>query len=366
MSRLLYHQGLHSVYRPTALPLVFGANRAWPYFGSRLHRSMSHSVSGTLGAFLIGVIIVSISYGVLVVQTYLYFQYSDSDSRRLKSSIVSLWILGTIHEALVCHGIYTEAVLQYNDPLALEVLPWSIIAILPLTSIMNLAIRSIFVFRIWRYSGRKWYLAILIVGTSLYRKLVKADNDHAQMLLSVTELGIALGFMITDLSSPRTIARTYPTYLFVGLAINVLTDGLVTTSQTRLLWKSRTGTPRTDSALRVLMIYSLSTGLLTTMFVMASFITWIAMSTNRIYLTFFCANPSLLLNTLLATLNGRRHLREMLVSDSPDQGSETLASYAMSNSDWIDPYSASGFVFFAGSSVLAKKGIKQLPPLPIV
>ncbi|EMD32428.1 hypothetical protein CERSUDRAFT_126830 [Gelatoporia subvermispora B] len=105
--------------------------------------------------------------------------------------------------------------------------------------------------------------------------------------------------------------------LFVGIAISVVGDSVVAASQTVLLWRSRTGVPRTDSTLRKLMVYCVSTGSLSSLFTLASFVTWVTMDSNRVYLTFFCATPSLLLNALLASLNGRQHLRKVIGVSTP-------------------------------------------------
>ncbi|EMD32421.1 hypothetical protein CERSUDRAFT_88053 [Gelatoporia subvermispora B] len=264
---------------------------------------MAVDLANTLGAILIGVIIVSVSYGAVLVQTYIYFQQDTADKRSLRSAIVLLWILATIHQLFLCHGLYLEVIVQQGNLLALETLPWSIISVVPITSAMNLVIRSVFCFRVWKFSGRNW------------------PRIAATVLLSLIELGIAFAFLIADrvkLQFDTTATHTNPTDLIVGCtgwAFAVVADATITISQTLLLRRSRTDSPLTsgtNSALRALMLYSVSNGVLASMFALACFLTWITMSDNRVYLAFFCATPSLLLNALLATLNGRHHLRELI------------------------------------------------------
>jgi len=310
---------------------------------------MSTTLANTLGAFLIGVIVVSVSYGAVLVQTYLYYQNSESDSVVFKTTIGLLWILNTVHQVFVCHGLYTQVVLEYGDTLALAVLPWSIIAIVPITSAMNLAIRSIFCFRIWKLSDKTYILIIVI------------------MLLSCAELATALGFIVIDriqLRSILTLYHTNPIDLFVGVALSVVTDATVAISQTVLLWRSRVGMTRTDSILRILMLYSISTGLLSTFFALATVITWVTMIYNRIYLSFFCATPSLLFNALLATLNARTTLRGLISSPAvPILPPPTFPAYRakLRLPENAETGSAMGVASDGG---LVRRGLKMLPPLP--
>ncbi|OCH92409.1 hypothetical protein OBBRIDRAFT_450478 [Obba rivulosa] len=160
---------------------------------------MGPDLASTLGAFLIGVIIVSISYGVVLVQTYIYYQNCESDSGIFKVAIGLIWFFITVHQAFVCHGIYTQVVTGYCNPLTLAVLPWSIIAIVPITSAINLSIRSLFCFRIWKFSGKNWFLTTGI------------------MLLSVAELATALGFLVIDRIQLRSILTLYHTNPVLGI-----------------------------------------------------------------------------------------------------------------------------------------------------
>ncbi|GJJ10180.1 hypothetical protein Clacol_004406 [Clathrus columnatus] len=74
---------------------------------------MSTGFNDTLGAILLGGI-------------------GRKDSRPFDASIAVIWILDTIHQALVAHVLYFYMVLNYNNSAAVDNLVWSIIAeILP-------------------------------------------------------------------------------------------------------------------------------------------------------------------------------------------------------------------------------------------
>ncbi|OCH92410.1 hypothetical protein OBBRIDRAFT_450525 [Obba rivulosa] len=124
--------------------------------------------------------------------------------------------------------------------------------------------------------------------------------------------------------------------------------------------------PKTDTILRTLMLYSVSTGLLSSFFALASLITWVTMIYNRVYLAFFCAAPSLLFNSLLATLNGRQTLRTQISDVTcpaphwiPNSRGPTHAKA------WQNPSAESSpaveIMWIRG---LGKRRLKTLPSLP--
>ncbi|OCH91512.1 hypothetical protein OBBRIDRAFT_886930 [Obba rivulosa] len=58
------------------------------------------------------------------------------------------------------------------------------------------------------------------------------------------------------------------------------------------------------------MLYSINTGLMTSICAIVEGVTWATMPANLVYEGFFTAAPTLFLNALLATLNARQGLRE--------------------------------------------------------
>ncbi|KAN0121390.1 hypothetical protein V8E52_003286 [Russula decolorans] len=65
-----------------------------------------------LGAFLIGVILSSIVFGVTWLQVYLYYtQHSSRDTVSLKIFVAVLTALDSLHLALLGHGLYIQSTL---------------------------------------------------------------------------------------------------------------------------------------------------------------------------------------------------------------------------------------------------------------
>ncbi|TDL25572.1 hypothetical protein BD410DRAFT_598387 [Rickenella mellea] len=94
-----------------------------------------------------------------------------------------------------------------------------------------------------------------------------------------------------------------------SLANTLICDLLITGSLLYYLNRNRTGFKSLDSIIKRLMWYSLSTGLLTSIFALASMVTFITMSHNLINvgISFFLGR--LYANSLMTTLNGRAETR---------------------------------------------------------
>ncbi|KAF9064390.1 hypothetical protein BDP27DRAFT_1425862 [Rhodocollybia butyracea] len=76
----------------------------------------SPPLHNTMGALLIGVLISAVLWGILVVQTYIYFAtFFNQDTVQLKSFVFFVFILDTAHQAMLCHLIYVYLVSNYGN-----------------------------------------------------------------------------------------------------------------------------------------------------------------------------------------------------------------------------------------------------------
>ncbi|KAI9068040.1 hypothetical protein FKP32DRAFT_195273 [Trametes sanguinea] len=235
------------------------------------------SLDNTLGAMYLAAVVGGCMYGVTTLQTYTYFGRYSSDNVYLKSLIFFLWIIDTIHAALVTRSMYTYLVTDFTDILAVVRPIWTLFpATLVLTAINNCLVRGVLCHRIWRLSGRNWYLALAIALSVL-------ATFGASMALAI--LGAHL-----------------PSWFD--------------------LHKKRTGFQRSDTILRSLVIYSVNTGVLSSMCALACVITYTTMPDNFIFMAFYCSYPKMILNCLLATLNGRSRLQNMSALHETESSSE--------------------------------------------
>ncbi|KDR71512.1 hypothetical protein GALMADRAFT_102487 [Galerina marginata CBS 339.88] len=97
--------------------------------------------------------------------------------------------------------------------------------------------------------------------------------------------------------------------LYTSLGSAVIADTMVAVSLCILLIKSRTGFKRTDSLVTTLMVFSINTGLLTSISAIACFVTYAIWPQRFIFMGIYFALSKLYVNSLLASLNARSTLR---------------------------------------------------------
>ncbi|KAI0635133.1 hypothetical protein C8Q77DRAFT_682550 [Trametes polyzona] len=271
------------------------------------------SLDDTLGAAFLGNIAAACFYGITVVQTYIYYGRNGGDRLYLKSLVAILWALDSLHLALVTHAVYTYAVKDFANFLAIEVPVWSILAQVIVTGVSDIIVRGIFCERVWKLSNRNWPLIATIVVTSLlvfggsiafsvrgYEFVNRLLFDETSHIPSTSRFSIP---SFTDLAEISDI-------LYLSLGTGVAADVLIAASMCALLAQRRTGFSRTDSMVRVLILYSINTGALTSLCALLCLVSYATMPNNFVFIAFYFVLPKLFLNSLLATLNARRPLRE--------------------------------------------------------
>ncbi|EMD32443.1 hypothetical protein CERSUDRAFT_126838 [Gelatoporia subvermispora B] len=282
------------------------------------------SLDGTLGVLQIvppGTMITFTArrlYGVTMIQTYVYFRHCERDPTLFKIVVGILWILDTLHQAMIGHAVYTYTVTDFSSVLLLTHETWSLIATIVLTASMELTVRGMFCLRIWQFSGKKWVLVAVI------------------MLCSLGAFGTLIAFAMEDrfkLHDQFLKLRSLSAEFYIAVGFSISADALIAVSQVLLLQQHRSSFPRTQSILRSLIIFSVNTGILTTLCVLLLCITWASMPSNLVYDIFFAAMPTLLLNALLATLNARQELRET-TGDNAEMQSIFLSATTPSDTTW--------------------------------
>ncbi|EMD32474.1 hypothetical protein CERSUDRAFT_118807 [Gelatoporia subvermispora B] len=279
----------------------------------------------TLGALELSTFITSILYGVTILQTYIYFHQDSHDPVWLKCSIVCLWIFDTSHQAFSCHSSYTYTVTYFGNVIALNNVIWSIYAMVYLTGLTDLLARGILCARIWKFD-QKAHIPVMMI-----------------MLCSVGECAGMIAFAIKKEQSPDAqfiVARSLSVDFYTGLGFGIVADLVLAGTQVVIFYKQCGRIKRTKSIIHTLMLYSINTGLVTSLCAILECITWGAMPNTLVYVVFYTVTPQLLTNALLATLNARQDLRDAA------KGGSGLLSIPLSS---IAPSSAAAVVTIGGS-----------------
>ncbi|CCM02726.1 uncharacterized protein FIBRA_04833 [Fibroporia radiculosa] len=205
-----------------------------------------------------------------------------------------IWILDSLHIALITYSLYYYVVLKFGDPLAILEPSWGIMAMIMVSNVSNSIVRGVFSHRLWKLS-RAMILPLLIGVLSLY---IAADGFY----FAIRGLQIKSYYDIHHFSWS----------LYVGFAFEVLTDGMTTVSQCLLLRRLRTGIRCTDSVIAILIVYSINTGLFTSICAILCLATYIVFPYGFIYFAFYFMLSKLYVNSLLANLNARATILERI------------------------------------------------------
>ncbi|TFK73030.1 hypothetical protein BDN72DRAFT_894272 [Pluteus cervinus] len=217
-------------------------------------------VDNTMGAAFIGVIFAGILYGVSCVQTWYYFNRYPTDAWYIKSLVGAVWAFDTVHQALISHtGVHRTTCTRILD-------------------IESMAINYI--------------LTILIIA----------------LVLSGFACSTAFTIESMQLETWAELAELKGLSMTVNV-LAVVTDVIIAAALFFYLHRSRTGFKRSDTMISKLIMFTVSTGLLTSICAVASLLTIVIWGETLIYVAFYFSLGRLYSNSILATLNARKSIR---------------------------------------------------------
>ncbi|KAI0709760.1 hypothetical protein C8Q76DRAFT_78668 [Earliella scabrosa] len=239
------------------------------------------ALDNTLGAVLIGTFVSLVLYGLALHQAYHYYVSYPYDKLWLKCQVALVLALETCCSVLSTHSCYCFTVVTSQ---------------------------CFFVHRVWMIGKR--YRPVVVVAVLL-------------MLLELAVCFVAAvkGFQLK--TWPEFSQWTY--MISIHNAASTVSDLIITAVLIYTLRTSRTGIKRTDSMISTLILYAISTGLLTGLYNGVCFLTSVILPHDLIYLGTVIIGIRLYSNSLLAALNSRRtiserHAGEIALSDTSPFG----------------------------------------------
>ncbi|THU84766.1 hypothetical protein K435DRAFT_843545 [Dendrothele bispora CBS 962.96] len=238
------------------------------------------TLDNTIGVLFIGCIV-----GAVYLVTY------KKDAVPLKVLVLVTWTFDAVHQALITHAIYFYLIQNYFNPGNLDNYEWS------LKCLTTVCVQGFFVRRIIRLSGGSFIL------TGIATAFVLAKFAY-----------IGKGFPIHSLKHGLAELHT------ISEAVNGITaatDVVITVILCWLLYRQPTITRQTNMLINKLIIYTMSTGLLTAICAVITLITAHSMPKNYIYSSFYFIMARLYVNSMLATLNARISLSKKFDNSRP-------------------------------------------------
>ncbi|KAI0363878.1 hypothetical protein BV20DRAFT_1057666 [Pilatotrama ljubarskyi] len=267
------------------------------------------SLDNTVGAILIGTFVSLILYGLVIHQAYRYFRMYQNDIALIKTFVITMLVVETVHIVFCMHMIYYYLVTNYFNPPALQNGVWSMDAQPVLSSIGIFVSQSFFAYRVYMISPKYR----ILVAVSVLCTLLAIGFTSAATYESVKHVSYA-GF------------QAYTWLDSAAFAASVGSDILTTSVLIFTLKRSRTGIKRTDHIVDRLILYTVNTGLLTSICNILALVLGFAQPTNMIYIGVAIISTKVYANSLLAVLNTRRSLAASDVATSGGVGLSGVAN----------------------------------------
>ncbi|EIN08530.1 hypothetical protein PUNSTDRAFT_114021 [Punctularia strigosozonata HHB-11173 SS5] len=255
-----------------------------------------------LGAAEIGVALGTFLTGILVMQTLMYFRmYRDTWGVQVTPTILTFRacrMIDLVHTALLLATAFRYTITFYGQPDTVSIATTTLNGAMCLTGIMAFIVQVFFSRRLWL----------------LRRNHVLTGIAYA---LSLTRFILSIVTAVDSFRVPnfQLFERKYNWTETSTLAIGACVDVFIAVSTCVTLLANRTGVRSTDKIMDQVAAYIMGTGLLTSLVAVIDLICFVTMD-NLIWLAIFFILTKLFSNSLLASLNLRRHLRNQLSPDA--------------------------------------------------
>lgn len=245
----------------------------------------------TLGAAFVGCVIGAALYGISVSQAVVFFYSFPHERTLVKSSVVCVWLMDTLHTIFVGHVLYTLMVIHFGEPLVVILVPWSYWAGILVTTMGDTIVRLFFVYRLWKLSCRN----LLICFPSI--------------AITTVNLVAAIGLVTVGLLRVPNVfsLRHYSWLIYVSLSLVAVGDIWFAIWLIYYVRKTRSSTVDRDalSLINTALVYTINTGGLTAVLSVLVIVMYSRLSNTYLYIAFFIPLDKLYTNAMFATLNVR-------------------------------------------------------------
>ncbi|KAJ7716510.1 hypothetical protein B0H16DRAFT_1613472 [Mycena metata] len=244
----------------------------------------------TLGPIIIGAFLAVFFFGVICMQTVYYLKRFPDDIFLVKFTVISLWVLQVAYTCFICQGAYAMAVGDFGSTFALLYAPIGLNLAVLMGSLTDHGVQAFFVARIYKATGALylciflWTATLFLLGISLFLTIQEFEID------SIPIFGLRW--------------KTILNVLFFGDASLDIVNACVLCFYLKL--KSRSAFSQTTAdVLNRLVIYTLETGLGTSLVALAAAISFRVAPNDYLWTMFFMALPGSFGSALLANVNNR-------------------------------------------------------------
>ncbi|KAH9969896.1 hypothetical protein BC827DRAFT_45831 [Russula dissimulans] len=269
------------------------------------------TIGNTIGALVVGWGLSSLIFGMLCIQVWTYYLRYPNDGTVYKVLVFTLWILEAVHQAFVGHVIWFYIVDNGGSLLAFINPPvWTLSIQTLLGAFVGLIVKICFGMRVWKFSKGNFLVTgfIIVMAFGQFgmcsvrpRKFCRLDvlSLNSSEATAVVYTMRSFQLRVGQADEIKALGTT-------ALSLGVITDMSTAASLSFFLHKMRTGYKKSDTLINRLIIYSVNTGLVTSIFSAAVLTSYNLMPTNLIFIALYFILSKLYANSCLATLNTRR------------------------------------------------------------
>lgn len=252
------------------------------------------SVPATYGAILVGGFLAAALSGIVTVQSFIYFKLYPTDLAWRKAIVAVIWSLDSIHTALVGASIWIYLIQNFGDTSKINDIPVTVAMTIALTAILTFIVHCFFAHRIHKLSRCDWRISAPILAFAFLR-LCSASITTAEMI---------------HLKTFSEFKQEFRWIFTLGLALSSLVDILIAIFLCYSLQTTRKAASSMDYIVNSVILYTLENNSLTSAATVISMVCWLVMPTNLIFMGLHFVISKLYANSLLATLNARKQLRQ--------------------------------------------------------
>ncbi|KAK7676417.1 hypothetical protein QCA50_020635 [Cerrena zonata] len=286
-------------------------------------------IANVLGGLILEICIGLILYGVATAQAYVYSLNSNMDTLRLKGIVFVVWILETVHTALMLHQIYYYTIISFGNYDKVVLIDWSMsLALFAENSIVAI-VQGFYIRRIWILSNNRKLpvigLLILLSARIGFHTTAAVYGSAGLVTMVPTHISLTYPNSIVSPSS-ASFQEEFPQKLCVRVSnsLSASVDGFIAAYMIFFLLRSKTGFKRSDGIIRWLMAYSVNTGLVMMIVSISIAITYSSMRGSFVFAGLSTMVSKLYANSFLGTLNARDLLRGKLAATFGNMGSDLL------------------------------------------
>ncbi|KAH9834508.1 uncharacterized protein C8Q71DRAFT_769317 [Rhodofomes roseus] len=254
---------------------------------------------GTYGGSLICSQFMLVFYGLSVLQTYLYFLKYEKDRIYLKLLVLALLCLSTLHSILVCYTVWRYLITSYTDVALIIDGEWACYAATSVGVLVCFLVQCFFANTIYQLMNGKWRIIVAALMICL--------------ILAQLGFGITLSVKFFVIWKLSLLKETVYIAMIPLLCIRMTTDAVTAATLCIVLYDSSThsGFESSVKLVKMLITYAANRFVATTIIVVAQTIILIVRPSEIWAMVLGWVTVDIYVNSLLATLNAREHLRQI-------------------------------------------------------